>query len=800
MAVAPETSSPPITPEDLFNEVLREALRSDDVANNVAAANVSEDELAEQIRAQRAAIFQSFAPEISEYRDARDRLLRLSSTLPPEDGGDAPEPPDKRARVKGARAVAKRGPLDQIIATPEHAQEDRRREVFSMRSEVAAALANLRHVMLRAVTEACRSALNRLIREPEEETHLKLQSSEGLAQVVDHGREIPTKAVDELGRLLRRMNGGSVGVSGPRGAGKTTLLERFCQKREPFGTRPCKAVLVSAPVAYDSREFLGHLTAVLCIEFGGRRPDAQGAGDADEAPAWNWSAAIGRLLLLALAIFAPLAALAGLAGFVSEVQSAIDPQAVWGAAAVLGGVSLWMLAQPVTRWLRNEGLPPAGLLIVARLLSYLGIALVVGGAALAVAAALGAEASGTAIRAGALLLGALVLIGCVLELLLVGVPGQDTASGAPAPEETDPLVNRASTLLAEIYYQQSYARGYSLGGAVGPVQGSVSGETTLARQTMTYPELVSQLRGLLALAARQHDVLIGIDELDKLETGPTADRFLNELKAIFGVPSTYFLVSVSEDAMSRFERRGLPFRDVFDSTFDEIVRVEPLSLGEAQQLLANRVVGLPLIYSALCHVLSGGLPRDLIRTARRLVEVYENSSGKNDLESLVAALMCEEFRAKADAVRFAAGTEAPPEPLLTNFVAWLVEFGETIPDREQMIAFCSGIETLATGRLPVSTLDAEGKGRRSKVLRMGLELGAYGYFAATVLEVFRNDLTPEEIRRVADGTRDAPTLEALAKARAAFVVNPNSAWVGVSCYREEVPCDPILQLSPQAIA
>jgi hypothetical protein len=124
---------------------------------------------------------------------------------------------------------------------------------------------------------------------------------------------------------------------------------------------------------------------------------------------------------------------------------------------------------------------------------------------------------------------------------------------------------------------------------------------------MTFPEVVGRLRDFLRIAQETRDVVIAIDELDMLESDQTADRFLNDLKAAFGVPGTYFLVSVSEDAMSRFERRGLPFRDVFDSTFDEIVGVRPLSLGEAQALLDKRVVGLPPIYSALCHVLSGGL-------------------------------------------------------------------------------------------------------------------------------------------------------------------------------------------------
>src|SRR5439155_21212139 len=84
-------------------------------------------------------------------------------------------------------------------------------------------------------------------------------------------------------------------------------------------------------------------------------------------------------------------------------------------------------------------------------------------------------------------------------------------------------------------------------------------------------------------------------------------------------PHVYFLVSVSDEALTSFERRGLPLRDVFDSSFDEIIRVEPLRYEDSRRLLYRRVVGLTEPYIALCHCLSGGLARDLIRAARQVV-------------------------------------------------------------------------------------------------------------------------------------------------------------------------------------
>jgi hypothetical protein len=46
------------------------------------------------------------------------------------------------------------------------------------------------------------------------------------------------------------------------------------------------------------------------------------------------------------------------------------------------------------------------------------------------------------------------------------------------------------------------------------------------------------------------------------------------------------------------------------------MRIGPLDLRAARQLLEGRVIGLPYPFTALCYVLSGGVPREPMRTAR----------------------------------------------------------------------------------------------------------------------------------------------------------------------------------------
>jgi hypothetical protein len=150
-----------------------------------------------------------------------------------------------------------------------------------------------------------------------------------------------------------------------------------------------------------------------------------------------------------------------------------------------------------------------------------------------------------------------------------------------------------------------------------------------AEQPVTLPELVDSFRSYSARVAAwqrsahggQGRVVIGIDEVDKIRDSDRAEAFLNDVKAIFGVPGCLYLVSLSEDAMAGFARRTPSIQGTFDSAFDELLSVGPMSYRHSEQLLFKRVTGVPRPFIALCHVLAGGLPRDLVRAARALIDV-----------------------------------------------------------------------------------------------------------------------------------------------------------------------------------
>jgi hypothetical protein len=100
---------------------------------------------------------------------------------------------------------------------------------------------------------------------------------------------------------------------------------------------------------------------------------------------------------------------------------------------------------------------------------------------------------------------------------------------------------------------------------------------------------------------------------------------------LFPIHECSFIVSMAEDTWARFENRGLPIRDIFDSSFDEVIPVEMLKPSESRDFLKRKSVSFTDAQALLCHCLSGGLPRDLIRAARDLARTADQL--RNDDES-----------------------------------------------------------------------------------------------------------------------------------------------------------------------
>ena len=259
-----------------------------------------------------------------------------------------------------------------------------------------------------------------------------------------------------------------------------------------------------------------------------------------------------------------------------------------------------------------------------------------------------------AVRLG---LAVLAVAGIVISMILLAGWRFDrmslTPSGARKPSST--MRSRTLEQLSQLQFLQTLTTGSSASiNLTIPVAAQVGLSTgrQLAEQPLSLPQLVSRYVDYATdvatwWRARNGGIgrlVMGIDEVDRILDGRRAEDFLNDIKTIFEIPYCFYLVSLSEDALKSYDRRTLAVRSAFDSAFDEIVPVGPLSFNESEELLAKRIIGLPRPFVALCYILAGGLPRDLIRSARMLVEA-SNRLGENALPALTSTLVGYELAA-----------------------------------------------------------------------------------------------------------------------------------------------------------
>lgn len=360
---------------------------------------------------------------------------------------------------------------------------------------------------------------------------------------------------------------------------------------------------------------------------------------------------------------------------------------------------------------------------------------------------------------------------------LVRIARRHSERREASPSVEQRLKDLAQRNLRDIRFQQSFSYGYS-GKLSLPfaAEASVSAKEDLAQRQESFPEIVERFKLFLALAAEARDqVVIGIDEMDKMESGEVATNFLNEIKGIFAVDGCFYLVSVSESAMSSFERRGLPFRDVFDSSFDEIITVAPLQLSRSKMVLRSHVVGLGPAYLDLCHCLSGGLPRDLLRVLRELN--FHNRKG--DLQYVTKKLIKGELERKVEAATVSA-RGVPLEPNVSELLFWMrsLRASELTPD-----------DLLQHGRSrphnwPRDSVAGDTE-ECDELSLLQLEMAGFTYFLATVLEFFcvSPDREQEHFQDAEQSKNRASKIELLAGARGAFAVNPRVAIATIDQFR-----------------
>ncbi|MDN3357133.1 hypothetical protein [Actinomadura sp. DC4] len=595
-------------------------------------------------------------------------------------------------------------------------------------------------------------------------------ASPGLSEVNDSAYDVPTEITAEMDELAGRLAGGSIGVAGPRGSGKSTLVRGYCE--DPgYGSGDLRC-MVAAPVDYAARDFILHLFATFCrcvrAQVGRSWDDAD-----DEPPYVRWATGLTEMAL-SLSLWSG----ALLLLFRHRVAAVVDRPASLVVYAGLGVAAYGFLGMAARATLTLPG-------------GRERFAEVCTGAAL--------NTLRPALRWGAVGAGLLYFRGDIAGRLgrsprlveygawAVIAVGALSVRATFARERRRVLGGRAMALrrlmaaagrnLERVRYLQTSSFGWS-GGLKLPfgTEGSRTRGVSRAEQPMSYPEIVDEFRAFAAEVAAFLDedgnrVFIGVDELDKIGSAEQAERFLNEIKGVFGIPHTYFLVSVSDDALTSFERRGLPLRDAFDSSFDEIVRADPLTYLESRRLIYRRVIGLTEPYVAFCHCLSGGLARDLIRAARQVVRAGQHGVEPRGSGEICATILGEEVRRKLTAT--------------AQVIAAMEGAEQAGPLLERLFAITHTPSAVRPTLGLLKEIGAAGPSEPAPLVAVHRDLTAYLYFCATLQDVFGQRVEESVLLwATADGDRHPGHLDTLATVRLTLGHSAHVAWQLVDGLRD----------------
>lgn len=597
------------------------------------------------------------------------------------------------------------------------------------------------------------------------------QDSEGLRKLRDLNFTISTRTERKIISVLAQMDGGSIALAGPRGAGKSTLLRKlsgtllFVTNKQP-GIH----VYVSAPAEYIPRDFIAEVLQRLCEEY-----LASVRGLFPE-PIYNYRSR-----------FSPRRALWRMGGIVglllrSIILIAIVVGVIWPVLRVIihahyhfhaiyisafNGLRHWydgtyyhalkLLHEHIKThrsWVMLEVIPRIFLLLVAIGFLY---------------------------------------------------PSSWMWKRYILPHREPTLARQARDYLFRLQVDKTITWGNGLnlplmrGGGLSLNKGGSASYTP-----WTLPELVRHTRSFMLALSREfnsssHAVVIGIDEIDRIGSLDHAERFIGEVKAIFGIERCFFVVAVAEDVGSIFAQRATVGRSILENAFDDIIVVDPLNFLETRDLLLKRVPGFTDSFVYLVHALSGGLPRELIRVTRRLVEINQEMrySGRKDgnrprLENLAFALVQESIIEAIRATRNQLARLALPDgftvlfdklhsasAVLTNASPFfmsvsysiIVELGEMkIPDHS----------TTARGKSSAVNDDLE---RARRIVR---DFSAFSYFGVAVIEAFSDEyfdleLVQDMVARGSEGSYDQ-----LAVARTELTVSPDNSREMIRRFRDSL--------------
>lgn len=165
---------------------------------------------------------------------------------------------------------------------------------------------------------------------------------------------------------------------------------------------------------------------------------------------------------------------------------------------------------------------------------------------------------------------------------------------------------------------------------------SMSGRRTLSARNLTLQSLTDRYQDFVSLLLTFYNgkLIVIIDELDKMSDPEQVKNVLLELKGALFQRGCYYLISISEDAAASFRGRLSEGRDIFESTFEDVLTIERMAPSTAREMVRKRLVddGKSTVFISdaaidVLTVLSSAIPREIVRHLREAVINADDSKG-----------------------------------------------------------------------------------------------------------------------------------------------------------------------------
>ncbi len=189
------------------------------------------------------------------------------------------------------------------------------------------------------------------------------------------------------------------------------------------------------------------------------------------------------------------------------------------------------------------------------------------------------------------------------------------------PRETG-LYQRAQQNLEYLRYQATLKTSQEVGGTLHGLAAKLTRGKDLAMRPLSLPGISAECNVFLSQVAdvMGGKVVLCLDELDKIADPEQLASLLRGVKGLFGQPRSYFLLTVSEDALSAFAARRQGDRNILESSFEDILYLDRVSVPLAR-LIVSRMLGVPAAETAapfqdncvLLWALGFGIPREIKR-------------------------------------------------------------------------------------------------------------------------------------------------------------------------------------------